>query len=269
MNQVLLTCLMDAWVITDLQHVKVAPFYAAPDAVKACDVGAFALHCKQGSHHVLIAVMLKLWAPHQQPHQPQLERSKPGKSPPLLHGPSAQVVQHRSKEEMRLEKRLPAQNSHTPSHRCMNFFLHTKHTALLPACSFSFLPSPFPCSPFASSHLQSLHWRASKDSPLLPLCLALLLQQLLLSLSLSLWVLVKYMLLALLALRILLLQVVHPAAPSALCTHILNFILSLRRSFSVPFFVSNSCSLLPSWEKRGCFHGAALPNPCSPQSSIH
>lgn len=79
---------MDAWVITELQHVEVAPLYAAPDAVNAGDVGAFALHCKQGSHQVLIAVMLELRAAHMEPHHPQKEGRDPGKSPPLLHGPS-------------------------------------------------------------------------------------------------------------------------------------------------------------------------------------
>lgn len=64
-------------------------------------------------------------------------------------------------------------------------FLHIKHTAysllaLLLSCSPSFSCSP---SPSASSHIQSSHWRASKDSPSLLLCLTLLLQQLLLSLS--------------------------------------------------------------------------------------
>lgn len=56
----LLTCFMDARVITELQHVEVAPLYAAPDAVNAGDVGAIPLHCKQGSHHVLVAVMLEV-----------------------------------------------------------------------------------------------------------------------------------------------------------------------------------------------------------------
>lgn len=51
---------MDARVITELQHIEVSSLYASPDAVNACDVGAFALHCKQSSHHVLIAVMLEL-----------------------------------------------------------------------------------------------------------------------------------------------------------------------------------------------------------------
>lgn len=59
-NQVLLTCFMDARVITELQHIEVAPLDTAPDAVNARDVGAFALHCKQGSHHVLVAVMLEV-----------------------------------------------------------------------------------------------------------------------------------------------------------------------------------------------------------------
>lgn len=51
---------MDAWVVTELQHIEVAPLYAAPDAVDAGNVGAFALHCKQGAHHVLVAVMLEV-----------------------------------------------------------------------------------------------------------------------------------------------------------------------------------------------------------------
>lgn len=59
MNEVLLTCFMDARVITELQHVEVAPLHAVPDAVNAGDVGAFALHCKQGSYHLLISVMLE------------------------------------------------------------------------------------------------------------------------------------------------------------------------------------------------------------------
>lgn len=146
---------------------------------------------------------------------------------------------------------------------------YTPHILLTPCLLFSFLVLFFLLLSLSLCllPLQSSHWRASKDSPPLFLCLTLL-QQLLHSLSLSLWVLVKYMLLALLALRILLLQVVCPTAPLALRTHNLNFILSLRHSFSLPFFVSNSCSILPSWE-RGVVSTVLLPNPCSPQSSIH
>lgn len=58
-TQLLLTCLMDAWVITELQYVEVSPLHAAPDAVDARDVRALVLHCKQGTHHLLIPVMLE------------------------------------------------------------------------------------------------------------------------------------------------------------------------------------------------------------------
>lgn len=85
---------MDARVITELQHVEVAPLHAAPDAVDAGDVGTFTLHCKQGSHHVLVSVMLEVRARDQESHQPQQDSTKPGRSPALLHVPSVQVVQH-------------------------------------------------------------------------------------------------------------------------------------------------------------------------------
>lgn len=60
MNQVLLTCFVDARVIAELQHIEVATLRAVPDAVNARDVGAFALHCKQSSYHVLVSVMLEV-----------------------------------------------------------------------------------------------------------------------------------------------------------------------------------------------------------------
>lgn len=105
---------MDAWVISELQHVEVAPLHAAPDAVDACDVGALALHGEHRSHHVLVAVMLELGAAHQEPHQPQQESSQPGESPPRLHGPSAQLVQHRRQERGgEEERRLQLCRKHT------------------------------------------------------------------------------------------------------------------------------------------------------------
>ncbi|TNN28646.1 hypothetical protein EYF80_061206 [Liparis tanakae] len=94
-HEELLTCFVDARVIAQLQHVEVAPLHAAPDAVDARDVGAFALHREQRSHHVLVAVMLEVRPAHREPHQPQQEGSDPGESPAALHGPSAQVEEER------------------------------------------------------------------------------------------------------------------------------------------------------------------------------
>lgn len=88
----LLTCFVDAWVVAELQHVEVSSLYAAPNAVDASDVGALALHRKQGSHHVFVAVMLEFGAPRQEPHQPQQEGSELATGAPLLH---RRAVQHR------------------------------------------------------------------------------------------------------------------------------------------------------------------------------
>lgn len=87
MNQVLLTGFMDPWVVTELQHIEVAALHTAPDAINASDVGAFALHCKKDSDHVLISVMLKVRARRWKPHYPQQESTEPGNSPPLQHCP--------------------------------------------------------------------------------------------------------------------------------------------------------------------------------------
>lgn len=59
-DQVLLTCFVVARVIAELQDIEVATLHAVPDAVNARDVGAFALHCKQSSYHVLVFVMLEV-----------------------------------------------------------------------------------------------------------------------------------------------------------------------------------------------------------------
>ena len=146
---------------------------------------------------------------------------------------------------------------------------HTPNILATPCLLFSVPVHPcFSPSPPASSHIQSSHWRATKDSPSLLLCLTLLLQQLLLSLSLSLWVLVKYMLLALLLLRMLLL----PSGPShrALVSRTIRFsVLSLRHSFSIPSFVSYSSSVLCCLPgKEGLFPRHCSPQPLQP-SIIH
>lgn len=88
----LLTCFVDARAVAELQHVEVASLYAAPDAVDASNVGTLALHRKQGSHHVFVAVMLEFRAPRQEPHQPQQEGSELATGAPLLH---LLDVQHR------------------------------------------------------------------------------------------------------------------------------------------------------------------------------
>lgn len=111
---------MDARVVTEFQHVEVAPLRAASNAVNARDVGAFALYRKQGSNHVLVAVMLKLRAACQEPHQPHQEDSEPGKGAPLLHG--VVVQRRRGQEDGR---------KHTLSDVCTR--PRTTHTALLHA----------------------------------------------------------------------------------------------------------------------------------------
>lgn len=139
LNQVVLTWLVDAWVITELQHVEVAPLHAAPDAVYASDVGALALHGEHRPHHVLVAVMLEVRATRREPHQPQQESGEPGECPRPLHGPSARRERYREGEESacKLCKTLA---------RFQFISSHAKHTA----CSFSFscpllsLPLPPP-----------------------------------------------------------------------------------------------------------------------------
>lgn len=89
-----------------------------------------------------------------------------------------------------------------------------------------------------------------RTAPLLCLCLTLLLQQLLLCLTLlPLFVLVKYMLLALLPLRIRLHGVVHPQLFGCIG----------RPLFSGQVFIPYSCSILLPWETE------LFPRYCSPQ----
>lgn len=153
-----------------------------------------------------------------------------------------------AQEERRLVKRLPTTMQHTQTDIYLSFY--TPNILPTPCLLFSFLvpllspalPLPLP-PPTYTPHAEE-QVRTAPRSFFVSLsssnsCFSLF----------PLWVLVKYMVLALLALRMLLLQVVCSTAPWALCTHNLNFILSQRHSFSIPFFVSNSCSILPSWER--------------------
>lgn len=50
---------MDAWIITELQHVKVSILHTPADAVDTGNVGTLALNRKKGSHHLLISVVLE------------------------------------------------------------------------------------------------------------------------------------------------------------------------------------------------------------------
>lgn len=52
-----LTELVDARVVAELQHVEVPALDAAADAVDAGDVGALALHAEQGLHQLLVAMV--------------------------------------------------------------------------------------------------------------------------------------------------------------------------------------------------------------------
>lgn len=136
------------------------------------------------------------------------------------------VVQHRSREVRRGGWRGDGLGE-THTLRCMCVSSHTKHTDLLPACSFLFLspplspalPLPPPtCSPHTEEQARTAHCSFFVSLSSSNSCFSASL--------LPLWVLVKYMLLALLTLRMLVLQVVSPTVPSALCTHNLNFSLS-------------------------------------------
>lgn len=51
---------MYPWVVTELQHIEVPAFHAAPNAVYPGDEGALILHIQHGSHHVLIAMVLEI-----------------------------------------------------------------------------------------------------------------------------------------------------------------------------------------------------------------
>lgn len=76
---------MDAWVVTELQHVEVSALDAAADAVDASDIGALALHAEQGLHHLLIAMVEE--AEGGRPLE-QEQRSHEGPQPPS-HPPAA------------------------------------------------------------------------------------------------------------------------------------------------------------------------------------
>lgn len=95
---------MNAWVVTELQHIEMPSLRAAPDAVDTRDVGALALHCKQGTDHVLVAVMLEVCAPHQDPHQHRHKSTEPGKAPTVPHGP--RLWQHQSKQGVTLSMQV-------------------------------------------------------------------------------------------------------------------------------------------------------------------
>lgn len=87
-----LTGLVDARVVTELQHVEVSALDAAADAVDAGDVGALALHAEQGLHHLLVAMVEK--AEGGRPLE-QEQRSHEGPQPPS-HPPAALAAQRSS-----------------------------------------------------------------------------------------------------------------------------------------------------------------------------
>lgn len=140
MNQVVLTCFVDARVAAELQHVEVSPLHAAPDAVDARDVRAPVLHGEQGSHHVIVPVMLEVRARHQEPRRREQERTEPGGGPPLQ--------QHRGP----LHQERAQKQTRRPAERDTDWTsLHAKRAA--PSLSpppLSCCPS-WSCSPTASS----------------------------------------------------------------------------------------------------------------------
>ena len=69
---------MDPRVVTELQDVKVASLSAVADAVDPAYVGTLALHGKNRTHHLLVAVMLETRGPGQGAGQPQEESPEPG-----------------------------------------------------------------------------------------------------------------------------------------------------------------------------------------------
>lgn len=82
-----LTCFVDAWIVTELQHVEVSTFHAPADAVDAGDVGTLALDREKGSHHLLVSVVLEVWRPGGQSLEPQQERPGPDQRAAWQHGP--------------------------------------------------------------------------------------------------------------------------------------------------------------------------------------
>lgn len=54
---------MDAWIIAELQDIKVASLHTATNAVDAGDVDALALYGEQGAHHLLISMVLEFNSP--------------------------------------------------------------------------------------------------------------------------------------------------------------------------------------------------------------
>lgn len=75
----ILTGLMDAGVVAELQHVEVSALDAAADAVDAGDVGALALDVEQGLHHLLVAMVEKAEGGR---HLQQEQGSQEGPQPP-------------------------------------------------------------------------------------------------------------------------------------------------------------------------------------------
>lgn len=54
---------MDAWIIAELQDIKVAPLHTATNAVDAGYVWALAMDGEQSAHHLLISMVLKFNSP--------------------------------------------------------------------------------------------------------------------------------------------------------------------------------------------------------------
>lgn len=54
---------MDAWIIAELQDIKVVSLHTATNAVDAGDVGALALDGEQNTHHLLISMVLEFNSP--------------------------------------------------------------------------------------------------------------------------------------------------------------------------------------------------------------
>lgn len=68
---------MDAWIIAELQDIKVACLHTTANAVDAGDVRALALDGEQNAHHLLISMVLEFNSPAHGSPKPQEQCSNP------------------------------------------------------------------------------------------------------------------------------------------------------------------------------------------------
>lgn len=68
---------MDAWIIAELQDIKVASLHTATNAVDASDVWALALDGEQNANHLAISMVLKFNSPRHWSPKPQEQCSNP------------------------------------------------------------------------------------------------------------------------------------------------------------------------------------------------